>query len=88
MSNLKPTIRLTAPLASARKTDIRSTAQSGHAKRIEAEKQALLALEQSLRLQTYTIGLPRTYPLFSGKDQRRTVFPSAPVHIVRIQNGK
>ena len=88
MSKLKPAIRLTAPLSSARKTGARSAAKSGHAKRMEAEKQALVALEHSLRLQSYTIGLPRTSPLFSGNDQRRSVFPSAPAHIVRIQNGK
>ena len=88
MSKLKPAIRLTAPLSSARNKSARSAPQSVHAKRMEAEKQALLALEQSLRLQAYTIGLPRTHPLFSGNDQRRSVFPSAPVHIVRIQNGK
>ena len=88
MSTLKPAIRLTAPLLSARKTVAQPTPCSGHAKRLEAEKQALLALEQSLRLQSYTIRLPRTHPLFSSKDSRRCVFPSVPVRITRIQNGK
>ena len=88
MSKPKSAIRLTAPLISARKTIAQSKPRSGHTKRLEAEKQALLALEQSLRLQAYTIRLPVTQPLFSGKDQRRCVFPSVPIPIVRIQNGK
>jgi hypothetical protein len=88
MSKLKPVIRLTAPLASARKTAVKPGLHSGHAKRLEAEKQALLALEQSLRLQSYIIRLPHSHPLFSGKDQRRCVFPSSPVRITRIQNDK
>jgi hypothetical protein len=88
MSKPKSAIRLKAPLISARKTIAQSKPRSGHAKRLEAEKQALLALEQSLRLQAYTIRLPAAQPLFSGKDQRRCVFPSAPIPIVRIQNGK
>jgi hypothetical protein len=88
MTKLKPAIRLAAPLMSARKTVAQPTPRSRHAKRLEAEKQALLALEQSLRLQSYTIRLPRTHPLFSSKDSRRCVFPSVPVRITRIQNGK
>ena len=84
MNRIKPTIRLTAPLKSARKTESRS----GTSANLEAEKQALLALEQSLRLQSYTIGLPRSNPLFSRKDPRRCVFPSVPARITRIFNNK
>jgi hypothetical protein len=88
MSKLKPAIRLTAPLASARKKALTSSPHSRHGKRLEAEKQAMLALEQSLRLQSYIIRLPRSHHLFSGKDQRRCVFPSVPARITRLQNDK
>jgi len=88
MSKLKPAISLTAPVISARKKGAQTAPRSGHAKRVEAEKQALVALEQSLRLQAYTIRLPRTHPLFSGNDTRRSAFPSAPAHIIRMQNNK
>jgi len=88
MSKLKPAIRLTAPLISARKAVAQSGRRSGHAKRLEAEKQAMQALEQSLRLQSYTIRLPRAYPLFSSKVSRRPIFPSSPVRITRIYNDK
>lgn len=88
MSKLKPALSLTAPVIPARKTAMPSAPRSRHTKRLEAEKQALLALEQSLRLQAYTIRLPRTHPLFSGKDSRRCVFPSSPVNIIKIRNNK
>jgi len=88
MSKLKRALSLTAPVIPARKTAGPSAPRSRHAKRLEAEKQAMLALEQSLRLQAYTIRLPRTHPLFSGKDLRRCVFPSSPVNIIKIRNDK
>jgi len=88
MSKRKPAIRLTTPLVPARKKVAQPKPRSGHSKRVEAEKQALLALEQSLRLQSYTIRLPHSHPLFSSKDPRRITFPSAPIRITRIQNGK
>ena len=88
MSKLKSALSLTAPVIPARKTAGPSVPRSRHTKRLEAEKQALLALEQSLRLQAYTIRLPRTHPLFSGKDVRRCVFPSSPVNIIKIRNDK
>jgi len=88
MSKLKPALSLTAPLIPARKKAQPSAARSRHTKRLAAEKQALLALEQSLRLQAYTIRLPRTHPLFSGKDSRRCVFPSSPVNIIKIRSVK
>ena len=88
MSKLKPALSLTAPVIPARKTAVPSAPRSRHTKRMEAEKQALLALEQSLRLQVYTIRLPRTHPLFSGKDSRRCVFPSSPINITKIRHNK
>ena len=88
MSKLKPAVRLTTPLVPARKNAGQPGARSGHAKRVEAGKQALLALEQSLRLQSYTIRLPHSHPLFSSKDQRRSIFPSSPTRITRIHNDK
>jgi hypothetical protein len=88
MSKIKPPVRLATPLVPARKDARKSVPSSGHAKRVEADKQALLELEQSLRLQSYTIRLPHSHPLFSGKDMRRTAFPSSPVHIVMIQKDK
>ena len=88
MSKVKSSIGLTAPVTSARKQVTQAAPGTGKKKRLEAEKQALLALEQSLRLQAYTIRLPRTHPLFSGDDQRRSVFPSSPLLISRIHKDK
>ncbi len=88
MSKIKPVIRQAAPLVSARKKAVQPKSGSAHAKRLKAEKQALMALEQSLRLQSYTIRLPHSHSLFSSKDLRRITFPSAPTRITRIQNGK
>ena len=88
MSRIKPPIRLATPLVPARKKSSQGASRSGHAKRVEADKQALLELEQSLRLQSYTIRLPHSHPLFSGRDMRRTTFPSSPVPVVRIQKDK
>jgi hypothetical protein len=90
MSRNKPSITQSAPVIASKKTRSPSApaARLSHARHLEAEKQALQALEQSLRLQAYTIGLPRSQPLFSGNDQRRPVFPSAPVHIIRLLKSK
>jgi len=88
MSKRKPALSLTVPVVPARKTTVPSAPRSRHTKRLEAEKQALLALEQSLRLQAYTIRLPRTHPLFSGKDLRRCFFPSSPLNIIKIRSCK
>jgi hypothetical protein len=88
MSKIKSSLGLTAPVVSARKRVAQAAPRTGKKKRLEAEKQALLALEQSLRLQAYTIRLPRNHPLFSGDDQRRSVFPSSPLLISRIHKDK
>lgn len=90
MSRNKPSISQTAPVITPPKT-VRPSAGSARvsrARRLEAEKQSLLALEQSLRLQSYTLRLPRTQQLFSGSDFRRPVFPSAPLQIIRLHHGK
>jgi|GEM_PF-1214172 len=90
MSRNKPSISQSAPVISPKKALPRSApaARPSHARRLEAEKQALLALEQSLKLQAYTLRLPRTQHLFSGNDIRRPVFPSAPLQVIRIHHGK
>jgi len=89
MSKRRTSISLSAPvIASKKKVPQAPVPRISHAQRLAAEKQSLLALEQSLRLQSYTVRLPRTQRLFSGKDMRRTVFPSASVHVIRIRNGR
>lgn len=87
MSKRRTALSLTAPVIAAAKTAARPGV-SPTGRRKEAGKAALLALEQSLRLQSYTIRLSRSRPLFSGNDTRRPTFCSVPLHVIRLNNGK
>jgi len=89
MSKRRPSLRQPAPVPPPAKAVSPPAPQRlSHARRLEAEKQSLLGLEQSLKLQSYTIRLPRAHPLFSGNDTRRPVFPSVPSQVIRLHSGK
>jgi hypothetical protein len=85
MSKRTPSISLAAPPPTKAQPAVRSAAaRLSYARRFDAQKQSLLALEQSLKLQSYTISLPGNRQLFSAQDRCRPVFPSVPSQIICI----